>query len=452
MILQVMLILQKKHVINQNMKTHTIPAIISSIGRLFCRRDHIVDDHLIKVGTGFSGNSINTAIFRKNSIASHNGIQYISYYDKHGHVILGKRQLGKTEWTLKKQPFKSKIKDAHNIISIEVDGDGYIHMAYGMHARKLNYAVSCAPGSLHMISQSSMDGKEEYSITYPEFYRLPTGDLIFVYRSGKSGNGNIVMKRYVTKDKRWHTISESIIDGNGARNAYWQMCVDKSGKIHISWVWRETSDVSTNHDLCYACSDDYGLSWYKSDGTPYSLPITMETAETIVRIPQNSSLMNQGGIDVNSAGHPYICTYWQKSPTSPLQYHVVWFNGTEWNITDMGNKKTSFALKGTGTKKASISRPCIICNDNKVYVLFRDEDRGSVVSLACTDNIGRGEWEFIDLTQFSVDAWEPTIDTDLWKENKTLNIFVQNVFQLDGNDRKVPFRKSTPVYILELIP
>ena len=47
-------------------------------------------------------------------------------------------------------------------------------------------------------------------------------------------------------------VHDILIDGEGERNAYWQMYVDKAGVIYLSWVWRETQLVETNHDLCYA--------------------------------------------------------------------------------------------------------------------------------------------------------------------------------------------------------
>ena len=42
-----------------------------------------------------------------------------------------------------------------------------------------------------------------------------------------------------------------------------QACVDTKGTIHISWVWRESPDVASNHDLCYAKSAD-GITWVNS--------------------------------------------------------------------------------------------------------------------------------------------------------------------------------------------
>ena len=47
----------------------------------------------------------------------------------------------------------------------------------------------------------------------------------------------------------------------GKRNAYWQACVGANGAIHLSWVWRESASVESNHDMAYACSKDGGKTW-----------------------------------------------------------------------------------------------------------------------------------------------------------------------------------------------
>ncbi len=48
-----------------------------------------------------------------------------------------------------------------------------------------------------------MTGVDEGNVTYPEFYLLSGGDLLFAYRSGSSGRGNLVMNRYSLKEKKW---------------------------------------------------------------------------------------------------------------------------------------------------------------------------------------------------------------------------------------------------------
>ena len=69
--------------------------------------------------------------------------------------------------------------------------------------------------------------------------------------------------------------------------------------------------------------------------------------------------------------------------------------------------------------------------------------------MAHTDDIDGGVWTLSDLTDFPVDAWEPSHDTELWKSQKRLHIFVQHTKQGDG-ERTVAF-EAQPVYVLEVL-
>jgi hypothetical protein len=44
--------------------------------------------------------------------------------------------------------------------------------------------------------------------------------MLFAYRSGRSGCGNLVLNRYSVKEKVWTRLHDVLIDGEGARNAY----------------------------------------------------------------------------------------------------------------------------------------------------------------------------------------------------------------------------------------
>lgn len=405
---------------------------------------------LSEVGAGYAATSVNTAVFRGSSLATHGDTQYISYYDPDGYVVLGKRQLGNDNWTLKKTQYKGNIKDAHNVISIGVDGDGYIHVSFDHHGHPLRYAKSVAPGSIELGEMEAMTGKDENDVTYPEFYTMPDGDLIFAYRSGASGRGNLVLNRYSTKDKKWSRIHDILIDGEGKRNAYWQMMTDNEGTIHLSWVWRETWLVETNHDLCYARSKDGGLTWQRSDGTDYQLPITMETAEIAWQIPQNSELINQTSMTADSNGNPFIATYWRDAESSVPQYRLVWHDGKKWNMETVGHRTQPFSLSGGGTKMIPIARPRIVSDGRKACYIFRDQERGSKVSVAYTPDLGKEEWNVKDITEFSVDAWEPSLDMNLWNNQRKLNVFVQTSHQGDGERVADAQNISEPVYVLEI--
>lgn len=404
--------------------------------------------NLVPVAEGYSSTSVNNAVFRNSSLCTRGDTQYVAFYDPEGYLTLGKRQLGRDDWTLHRSQYKGNVADAHNVISIAVDGNGVLHAAFDHHGSPLHYCRSVAPGSLELGTLKPIVGKDEDNVTYPEFYPLADGSLICVYRDGASGRGNLVMNRYDTKTGKWTRLHDNLIDGENERNAYWQICTDANGTIHLSWVWRETWLVETNHDLCYARSTDGGLTWQKSDGSPQPLPITAENAEYAWRIPQNSELINQTSMSTDRHGNPFIVTYWRDSDSRVPQYRLVYHDISGWHADQIGERTGEFSLSGGGTKMIPISRPRLLTDGTRAYCFFRDADRGSKVSMASTTEIGRKPWEITDLTDFSVGAWEPTLDAALWNASGIAHIFVQECHQGDG-ERTVASDPTT-VYVLEL--
>lgn len=79
-----------------------------------------LSQRLVEVAKGYSCTSVNTAVFRNNSLVTHKGEQYISYYDAEGYLVLGKRKLKSKKWTIHRTQYKGNVKDAHNIISMMV--------------------------------------------------------------------------------------------------------------------------------------------------------------------------------------------------------------------------------------------------------------------------------------------------------------------------------------------
>lgn len=391
--------------------------------------------NLVNVDLGWASTSVNTVVFRKNSLVTWKDFQFIAYYDAEKNVVLGKRKSGTVKWLIKRTPYKGRTEDAHNSISISVDGNGYLHLAWDHHNNALNYCKSKSPGSLEMSDKMAMTGKNEQRITYPEFYKLKSGNLLFFYRNGESGKGNLVINRYDVHSKRWTQLHDNLIDGEGQRNAYWQACTDYKGNIHLSWVWRESPDVASNHDLCYAYSDDEGETWYTSSHKKYNLPITAATAEYICRISQGSDLINQASMCADEET-PVVASYWRDKDDSIPQYHVAFNDKNGWQISKLNFHKTRFSLSGGGTKRIPVSRPQIVSwlNDHKKHfaLFFRDEERNNKVSVAVTDDISKHEWEIKDLTEEAVNAWEPSFDTELWLKKKIINLFVQKTKQGDG--------------------
>ncbi len=404
------------------------------------------------LGLGYARTSINAVIFRKNSVISHNGTQYASWYDTAGHVVLASRK-GDGNWNVKTTPLSGNVRDAHNTISMMVDGEGYLHLSWDHHNHPIRYRRSVAPGELEFEDATTMIGTDEQRVSYPEFYKLPSGNLLFLYRNGESGKGNLIMNEYDVKTKTWSRLQDNLIDGENERNAYWQAYVSLDGVIHISWVWREDPDVSSNHDICYARSRDGGKTWEKSNGEKYTLPITASNAEYALKIPQGSELINQTSMSASSDGHPVIATYWRQGNTRIPQFFIIYHDGTRWSHERVSNRKTPFTLAGAGTKIIPISRPQVMVSgtirEMKVMLVYRDNERESLITLASRGSDRRWRYrDFVKLDRSHTPAWEPTYDTELFRQTGRLTLFVQDVGQGDGE--KLSDVRSAPVVLMTI--
>lgn len=405
-------------------------------------------------GNGWSNNSINAVIFRKNSLVTFKNDQYAAYYDSDQYVVLAKRKVNSSSWQVQRSNYKGDAADAHKSISIMVDGKGILHVAWSQHNNKLNYTQSVQAGSLVLGEKLAMTAELENKVSYPEFYKLDNGDLLFFYRDGGSGNGNLMINRYSQKSQKWISIQNNLIDGEGKRNAYWQVAIDRKGVIHLSWVWRESPDVASNHDLCYAKSSDGGITWQKSDGGKYALPITAANAEYALKISQKSELINQTSMFADAKGNVFIASYWRDELDKIPQYHLVYHTNGEWKSKNLNFRKTAFTLSGGGTKRIPISRPQIIAwangNTYAAGLIFRDEEREGKASIALNADVEGENWRIEDLTEQHVGDWEPTYDTELWKNKSILSLFLQNVKQIDGEGKAS--QAPTAVQVLDWKP
>ncbi|MEO8336241.1 MAG: BNR repeat-containing protein [bacterium] len=399
---------------------------------LLCARA-VAAQHASPVGIGWAKSSVNAVIFRTNSVVTHGRTQYTAYYDDSARVVLAKRTLGSDSWEVKTTSYTNDVTDAHNAIAIGVDGRGVLHVAWAEHNKPLHYARAVKAGSLELGTVQMMTGQHEERVTYPQFYQLAGGDLLFVYRDGRSGSGDTMLNRWDSKRAEWRVVAHPLISGEGARNAYVNlMAFDTRGGWHVSWVWRESPDVASNHDVMYAYSPDEGRTWRRSDQRAYTLPITASTAEIAWSVPQNHELINQTTMTVDEARHPIIATYWRAEGSEVPQFQLVWHDGAKWRASQVGTRTQPFRLSGGGTKRIPVSRPLVIAGGGAVHVIFRDEERGAGISIATSKDHAREVWRVSTLSKTPVGQWEPTHDPVAWRRDRKLYLFVQRVGQGDG--------------------
>jgi hypothetical protein len=191
------------------------------------------------------------------------------------------------------------------------------------------------------------------------------------------------------------------------------------------------------------------VTWIKTNGERYALPITAQNAEYAFHIPENSELINQTSMYADSKSRPYIATYWKEKGNVP-QYYVIYHDGIKWIKEQATKRRSDFSLKGAGTKKIPMSRPQIVIDERKgterMMVLYRDIEHNNRVSVAIKD-IRRGSWEYRDVAGEDVGDWEPTFDPERWKNDHVLSLFVQRSGQGDGE--KTQDMPAQPVVILE---
>ncbi len=408
--------------------------------------------HSAPIGLGWARSSVNTVIFRASSIVTHGRVQYAAYYDDSARVVLARRTVGTDRWELNTTAFTNDVKDAHNAIAIAVDGRGVLHVVWAEHGRALHYARAVRAESLELGPSVPMTGLRETRVTYPQFQLLGNGDLLCLYRDGQSGNGDLLLNRWDVRKAEWRPVAHPLISGEGARNAYVNpIAVDARGGWHLSWTWRETPDVATNHDVLYAFSPDKGRSWRTSDGHRYALPITAGTAETAWTVPQGHELINQTSMAIDAAGRPVIATYWRAEGSEIPQFQLVWRDASKWHASQIGARTMPFRLSGGGTKRIPVSRPLVVADrKGAIHVIFRDEERGEGISVATSTDRMRTQWSVRTLSAAPVGQWEPTYDPVAWSRFGRLSLFVQRVGQGDGETlENVPAQMVT---VLDWIP
>ena len=262
---------------------------------------------------------------------------FVGYYDAQRQLTIASRPRGADDWTYRKLDSWTGW-DSHNSVAMAVDAEGQLHVAANMHRDPLVYFRSERAGDVRSLVRVStmVSAAAEERVTYPTFLHDGAGRLIFTYRSGGSGNGNQIYVVYDPVSRRWQPLlSSPLADGEGKRNAYFEgPILGPDGFFHLVWVWRDTPDAATNHDLSYARSRDL-LHWSAADGKALSLPLRLGEADIVDPVPVRGGIINGNtAIGFDRAGRVTI-TYHKFDARGRTQIYLARREPRGWHIVQV---------------------------------------------------------------------------------------------------------------------
>ncbi len=442
---------------------------------------------------GYAGSATNNYSYQKDNLITVGNQQFITYYRRHATdssdpanntVLIARRTLGESVWEIFSTDFTAtNINNTHCTISMAIDGNGLLHMAWGVHNHSLRYARSTAsvlgsaPIQMVSLGANGMTGAET-SVTYPMFQTLPGGDLLFFFRAGGSGNGNWFLNRYDTATGEWSPLHA---DTNGSRRPFFQgtghspsncfypdrFTLGPDGVLHVSGVFRESSSsLQTNHRYVYLRSPDEGLTWQRADGSPISLPAVNDASflnlgphhvpEIVEDIPQGYSLINQSGLTTDSAGRPVIANWWAADAATDdhtRQYHIFFHDGDAWQRRTVSARDIDPTTQTPNSefRTRRMGRPVVLTDaDDRIIVLYNDnrfDGQTAVFSLPLAQDPGRHHWTRVNLTHENLGIGETTYDETRWKRDGVLHMLYQKLPGL-GMDYSGQ-NNSTPVFVAE---
>ncbi len=277
--------------------------------------------------------------------------QVAAFYDDRRRMTVADRRLGEDRWRLVRLPERLGW-DSHNYVTLARDTAGRLHLAGNMHCDPLVYFRTERADDITTFRRvERMVGRAERRVTYPRFFAGPEGRMIFTYRDGGSGRGDQLFNVYDAGSGRWSRLLETpLTDGEGERNAYIQGPTrGPKGSWHVAWVWRDTPDCATNHDISYARSRDL-RTWRTAAGKPVDLPMTIETPGLVVDpVPAGGGAINtcvRLGFDHDGRA---IVSYVKYDDAGKTQLYNARLEDGRWRVVQTSDWDCRWAFGGGGS-------------------------------------------------------------------------------------------------------
>jgi hypothetical protein len=162
----------------------------------------------------------------------------------------------------------------------------------------------------------------------------------------------------------------SVMDGEGQRNAYASAPrLGPDGLFHVVWVWRESPDCSSNHNLSYARTRDL-IHWETSRGAKLALPITLKTGEVIDPAKEKEGLINSSfNFGFDDRKQPVV-VYHRYDRNGNSQIYAAHPSGKGgWNIVQISDWHFRWDFSGNGSLPAAIRLAAPVVQPDGTFIV-----------------------------------------------------------------------------------
>lgn len=361
------------------------------------------------------------------------GTQFAVWVDTDSKPIIGKRKFPYAEWetfdlsTISGNPFATPVADdSHNSFSMIVDSDGYIHVAGNHHMDPLKYARSVDPLDITSWVTPGMIGDEpEQTLAYPQFAKLPNGDLIFTFRDeGPVGLGAYHLNHYSVVTKTW-TRRAKLLDGTTVtptQSPYLnKLAIGQDGSIHLFFLWRQGIDPKSSTQISHMKSDDSGVTWKTAGGVALSLPVLYSNSAPVITASLVGEL-NQSGAAVDSAGNPWS-VWWRSlgALNGGWGVYVRRWNGSTWvqeYILNTGDRRWA------GVDISQFPRPQVFNWQGRMFLLYVREPDATGLRIREVTPGAVNPLPDMTLISGALGRYEPVFDLSAIAERSELHVLV----------------------------
>jgi len=314
------------------------------------------------------------------SLLTHQNLQFVAYYNEDRQMTIASRKINDNKWTF--QRLDSKLRwDSHNSVILGIDSKNCLHISGNMHNQPLVYFRSDNTLDVTSIKPiHQMTGELENKVTYPRFMMDHQKRLLFMYRHGSSGDGQRLLNIYDPETKTWNRLLDTpLLNGREhSMNAYPSGPIKgPDGYFHLLWMWRDTPDARSNHDISYAKSHDL-VSWETAEGKSINLPITPDNKDVIVdNVPAQKGLINIGfHVSFDPAGRAVI-SYHKYDANGNSQIYLAHWEKNNWLISPVSSWSTRWDFGGHGAIPVDIfAEPLTILSDGRLTQSWRNKTEG----------------------------------------------------------------------------